>query len=51
MLPAVGGLPDDYSNVGTASFEVYNRYDLYAYHWAAQLGYETSKWNLTQAYQ
>ncbi len=50
MLPSVGGLPHDYSNSGTASFEVYNRYDLYAYQWAAQLGYETSKWNLTQAY-
>ncbi len=50
MLPNIGGLPDDYSNSGVASFLVYNRYDLYAYQWAAQLGYETSKWNLTQAY-
>ena len=50
MLPNVGGLPDDYSNGGTPSFLVYFRYDLYAYQWAAQLGYETSKWNLTQAY-
>ena len=50
MLPGVGGLPDDYSNYGTASFLIYNRYDLYAYQWADQLGYETSKWNLYQAY-
>ena len=54
MLPNVGGLPYDYlnSNTGsdTASFLVYNRYDLYAYQWAAQLGYETSKWNLSVAY-
>ena len=33
-----------------ASFLVYNRYDLYAYQWASQLDYETSKWNLTAAY-
>ena len=50
MLPGIGGLPDDYSNSGTASFLVYERYDLFAYRWADQLGYETSKWNLTQAY-
>ena len=50
MLPTVGGLPSDYSHSGIASFLVYNRYDLYAYQWAAQLGYETSKWNLSTAY-
>jgi hypothetical protein len=50
MLPGVGGLPDDYSNFGVPSFIVYDRYDLFAYQWASQLGYETSKWNLTQAY-
>jgi hypothetical protein len=54
ILPNVGGLPYDYSNPNTssniASFLVYNRYDLYAYQWASQLGYETSKWNLTAAY-
>jgi len=50
MLPTIGGLPNDYSNSGVPSFLVYNRYDLYAYQWAAELGYETSKWNLTQAY-
>ena len=50
MLPMVGGLPNDYSNSGVDSFLVYNRYDLYAYQWAAQLGYETSKWNLSAAY-
>jgi hypothetical protein len=54
MLPNVGGLPDDYDNTNVspsvASFLVYFRYDLYAYQWAAQLGYETSKWNLQAAY-
>jgi hypothetical protein len=50
MLPTVGGLPYDYSNSGIASFLVYNRYDLYAYQWAAQLDYETSKWNISAAY-
>ena len=50
MLPTVGGLPYDYSNSGLASFLVYNRYDLYAYQWAAQLDYETSKWNISAAY-
>ncbi len=50
MLPNVGGLPNDYSMGGTASFILYNRFDLYAYQWAAQLGYETSKWNLNAAY-
>jgi hypothetical protein len=54
MLPGIGGLPYDYSNTNAGSnvpsFLIYNRYDLYAYQWAAQLGYETSKWNLTLAY-
>jgi hypothetical protein len=54
MLPNAGGLPYDYSNPNAssniASFLVYNRYDLYAYQWASQLDYETSKWNLTAAY-
>ena len=54
MLPGVGGLPDDYDNINVSpnipSFLVYNRYDLYAYQWATQLSYETSKWNLTMAY-
>ena len=55
MLPIIGGLPYDYDNTNTglniASFLVYSRYDLYAYQWAAQLGYETSKWNLSAAYE
>ena len=52
MLPISGGLPDDYHNpsTGAESFLIYFRYDLYAYQWAAQLNYETSKWNLTSAY-
>ena len=52
MLPTSGGLPDDYHNpyTGTESFLIYYRYDLYAYQWAAQLNYKTSKWNLTTAY-
>jgi hypothetical protein len=54
MLPNVGGLPDDYDNINVSpsvpSFLVYFRYDLYAYQWAAQLNYETSKWNISQAY-
>ena len=50
MLPGVGGLPNDYSNNGVPSFILYNRFDLYAYQWAAELGFETSKWNLTTAY-
>ncbi len=54
MLPNISGLPDDYNNnnvsPNVASFLVYNRYDLYAYQWAVQLGYETSKWNLQAAY-
>ncbi len=53
MLPNIG-LPDDYDNTNTgsniASFLLYNRYDLYAYQWADQLSYETSKWNLSAAY-
>ncbi len=51
---AVGGLPYDFDNVnagvGIASFLLYNRFDLYAYQWADQLNYETSKWNLSAAY-
>jgi len=52
MLPTIGGLPFDYSNpyTDTDSFLVYNRYDLYAYQWANQLDYETSKWNISEAY-
>ncbi|MGD6806771.1 MAG: hypothetical protein ACQCN4_07405 [Candidatus Bathyarchaeia archaeon] len=50
MLPNIGGLPNDYSRSGTPSFLLYNRYDLYAYQWAEQLNYQTSKWNLTEAY-
>ncbi len=50
MLPDVGGLLFDYSNSGIASFLVYNRYDLYAYEWAHQLGFEIAKWNLSLAY-
>ncbi|MGA2386150.1 MAG: hypothetical protein ABSG33_06425 [Candidatus Bathyarchaeia archaeon] len=54
MLPNIGGLPYDYNNINVSpiipSFLVYNRYDLYAYQWANQLGYETSKWNLSAAY-
>ncbi|MCW4029559.1 MAG: hypothetical protein NWE92_07930 [Candidatus Bathyarchaeota archaeon] len=52
MLPDVGGLPYNFYNSNTlkASFIVYNRHDLYAYQWADQLNYQTSKWNLTQAY-
>ncbi len=51
MLPTIGGLPYDYSNSGTASFFLHNRYSLYAYQWAEQLNYQTSKWNLSQAYK
>ena len=54
MLPTIGGLPYDYYNGyngGIESFLIYNRYDLYAYQWAAQLNYETSRWNLTAAYE
>jgi len=50
MLPDIGGLPYDYTREGIASFLFYNRYVLYAYQWAAQLDYSTSKWNLTEAY-
>ena len=52
MLPTSGGLPYDYYNpsTGAESFLIYYRFDLYAYQWAAQLNYETSKWNLTAAY-
>ena len=50
MLPGVGGLPDDYSDGGKPAFILYNRYDLYAYQWASQLGYDASKWNLPKAY-
>jgi hypothetical protein len=49
MLP--NGLPDDSTDGnGVAAFSVYNRYDVCAYEWAAQLHYETSKWNITEAY-
>ena len=51
MLPGVGGFPDDYVNPnGAQSFLLYFRFDLYAYQWAAQLGYETCKWNISLAY-
>ncbi|MCW4000741.1 MAG: hypothetical protein NWE93_10920 [Candidatus Bathyarchaeota archaeon] len=50
MLPSVGGLPNNYQRSGTASFLINNRFNLYAYQWAAQLDYQTAKWNLTQAY-
>ncbi len=50
MLPNIGGLPFDYLNGETASFMVYNRYVLNAYQWAEQLNYQTSKWNISEAY-
>jgi len=50
MLPNVGCLPYNYLNSGVPSFLVNNRFDLYAYQWAAQLNYQPSKWNLTAAY-
>jgi hypothetical protein len=52
MLPGEECLPYNYQNTlnGKASFLINNRFNLYAYQWAAQLNYQTSKWNLDAAY-